>query len=100
VSIARALINEPALVLADEPTGNLDSRATGDILGLFAELRDARQTLLVVTHDARVASIGDRLLTMRDGAIVGQTRLDTGMPIERALAGLVDLGGPGLGGQD
>jgi hypothetical protein len=47
-----------------------------------------------------VASIGDRLLTMRDGAIVGQTRLDTGMPIERALAGLVDLGGPGLGGQD
>ncbi|HEY7660637.1 MAG TPA: ABC transporter ATP-binding protein [Actinomycetota bacterium] len=100
VSVARALINEPALVLADEPTGNLDSRATGDILGLFAELRDARQTLLVVTHDARVASIGDRLLTMRDGAIVGQTRLDTGMPIERALAGLVDLGGPGLGGQD
>ena len=93
VAVARALINEPLLVLADEPTGNLDSRATGDILGLFAELRDARQTLLLVTHDARVASIADRLLTMRDGAIVGQTRLETGMPIDRALAGLVDLEG-------
>jgi putative ABC transport system ATP-binding protein len=92
VAIARALINEPLVVLADEPTGNLDSRATGDILGLFAELRDARQTLLLVTHDARVASIADRLLTMRDGAVVGQTRLDTGTPIERVLAGLVDLG--------
>ena len=93
VAVARALINEPLLVLADEPTGNLDSRATGDILRLFAELRDARQTLLLVTHDARVASIADRLLTMRDGAIVGQTRLETGMPIERVMAGLVDLGG-------
>ena len=78
VAAARALVNEPMLMLADEPTGNLDSRATGDILGLFAELRDARQTLLVVTHDARVASTADRLLTMRDGAIVGQTRLDGG----------------------
>jgi putative ABC transport system ATP-binding protein len=92
VAVARALINDPLVVLADEPTGNLDSRATGDILGLFAELRDARQTLLLVTHDARVASIADRLLTMRDGTVVGQTRLDTGTPIERVLAGLVDLG--------
>jgi putative ABC transport system ATP-binding protein len=92
VAVARALINEPLVVLADEPTGNLDSRATGEILGLFAELRDARQTLLLVTHDARVASIADRLLTMRDGAVVGQTRLDAGTPIERVLAGLVDLG--------
>ncbi|HKE53939.1 MAG TPA: ABC transporter ATP-binding protein [Actinomycetota bacterium] len=92
VAVARALVNEPLVVMADEPTGNLDSRATGDILGLFAELRDARQTLLLVTHDARAASIADRLLTMRDGAVVGQTRLDTGTPIERVLAGLVDLG--------
>jgi putative ABC transport system ATP-binding protein len=92
VAVARALINDPLVVMADEPTGNLDSRGTGDILGLFAELRDARQTLLLVTHDARVASIADRLLTMRDGAVVGQTRLDTGTPIERVLAGLVDLG--------
>jgi putative ABC transport system ATP-binding protein len=93
VAAARALVNEPMLILADEPTGNLDSRATGDILGLFAELRDARQTLLVVTHDARVASTADRLLTMRDGAIVGQTRLEAGPPTASVLAGLVDLGG-------
>ena len=83
VAVARALVNEPLLVLADEPTGNLDSRATGDLLRLFAELRDARQTLLLVTHDPRVASTADRLLTMRDGAIVAQTRLEAGAPIDR-----------------
>ncbi len=76
VAVARALVNDPLVVLADEPTGNLDSRATGEILALFAGLREDRQTLLVVTHDARVAATADRLLSMRDGAIVGQTRLD------------------------
>ena len=93
VAVARALINEPLVVLADEPTGNLDSRATGDILKLFAELRQARQTLLIVTHDARVASTADRLLTMRDGAIVAQTRLGEGTSVAGLLAGLADLGG-------
>jgi putative ABC transport system ATP-binding protein len=80
------------VVLADEPTGNLDSRATSDILRLFGELRDARQTLVVVTHDARVASIADRLLTMRDGAIVAQTRLGAGTSAAGILAALADLG--------
>lgn len=93
VAVARALMNEPALLLADEPTGNLDSRATGEILSLLAELRDARRTLLVVTHDARVASTADRLLTMRDGMIVSQTRLGLGVSIPDLLADLVDLGG-------
>ena len=90
VAVARALINEPPLILADEPTGNLDSRATGEMLRLFADLRSEGQSLLVVTHDARVASAADRLLTMRDGAIVGHTRLDAGSPSEllRDLAGL------------
>jgi putative ABC transport system ATP-binding protein len=92
VAVARALINEPLVVLADEPTGNLDSRATGDILGLFAELRKARQALLIVTHDARVASTADRLLTMRDGAIVAQTHLGSGTPVAGILASLADLG--------
>jgi putative ABC transport system ATP-binding protein len=95
VAVARALVNEPLVVLADEPTGNLDSRATGDILKLFGELRDGRQALLVVTHDARVASTADRLLTMRDGAIVAQTRLGPGTPAAGVLASLADLGGEG-----
>jgi putative ABC transport system ATP-binding protein len=93
VAVARALVNEPLVVLADEPTGNLDSRATGEILRLFGELRRARQALLIVTHDARVASTADRLLTMRDGAIVGQTRLGAGTPVAGLLADLADLGG-------
>jgi putative ABC transport system ATP-binding protein len=83
------------VVLADEPTGNLDSRATSDILRLFAGLRAEGQALLVVTHDARVASTGDRLLTMRDGAIVAQTRLGAGTSLTGILAGLADLGGDG-----
>jgi putative ABC transport system ATP-binding protein len=95
VAVARALINRPLLVLADEPTGNLDSRATGDLLRLFAELREARQALLVVTHDARVASTADRLLRMRDGAIVAQTRLGPGTPAAGVLASLAELGGDG-----
>jgi len=95
VAVARALVNDPLVVLADEPTGNLDSHATGDLLRLFAELREARQALLIVTHDARVPSIADRLLTMRDGAIVAQTRLGPGMSAAGVLASLADLGGDG-----
>jgi putative ABC transport system ATP-binding protein len=95
VAVARALVNGPLVVLADEPTGNLDSRATGDLLRLLAELRQARQALLIVTHDARVASIADRLLTMRDGAIVAQTRLGPGTSAAGVLAGLAELGGDG-----
>jgi putative ABC transport system ATP-binding protein len=93
VAVARALINEPLVVLADEPTGNLDSRATGDLLRLFGELARAGQALLIVTHDARVASTADRLLTMRDGAIVAQTRLDAGTSVAGLLASLAELGG-------
>jgi putative ABC transport system ATP-binding protein len=92
VAVARALINQPLVVLADEPTGNLDSRATSDILRLFAELRESGQTLLIVTHDARVASSANRLLTMRDGAIVAQTRLGAGTSAAGILASLADLG--------
>jgi putative ABC transport system ATP-binding protein len=95
VAVARALVNRPLVVLADEPTGNLDSRATSGILKLFAGLHEARQALLIVTHDARVASTADRLLTMRDGAIVAQTRLGQGAPAVGLLARLADLGGEG-----
>jgi putative ABC transport system ATP-binding protein len=88
VALARALINRPLLVLADEPTGSLDSHATGEMLRLFAALRDEGQTLLVVTHDARVAATGQRLLTMRDGTIIEDVRLDGGRPRSVVLAQL------------
>ena len=80
VAIARALVNSPRLVLADEPTGNLDTEATGEILRIFGDLREERQTLLLVTHDPRVATTANRLLNMRDGTIVDETRLDGGLP--------------------
>ncbi|MFK4185536.1 ABC transporter ATP-binding protein [Streptomyces sparsogenes] len=76
VAIARALVNKPLVVLADEPTGNLDSAATRDILRLFDELRAAGQTLVMVTHDERVAATADRVVSLRDGALADDTRLD------------------------
>jgi ABC-type lipoprotein export system ATPase subunit len=78
VAIARALSNEPLVVLADEPTGNLDSAATLDVLRLLDKLRAAGQTLLIVTHDSRIAATADRLISMRDGAFVEETRLTHG----------------------
>jgi ABC-type lipoprotein export system ATPase subunit len=78
VAIARALANEPLVVLADEPTGNLDSAATVDVLRLFERLHEAGQTLVVVTHDERIAATADRLISMRDGAFVDETRLTGG----------------------
>ncbi|WP_199523655.1 ABC transporter ATP-binding protein [Micromonospora craterilacus] len=75
VAIARALSNEPLVVLADEPTGNLDSAATLDVLRLFEELRTAGQTLVMVTHDARIAAVADRVIAMRDGAFADDSQL-------------------------
>jgi ABC-type lipoprotein export system ATPase subunit len=91
VAIARALANEPLVVLADEPTGNLDSEATLDVLRLFESLHEAGQTLVIVTHDARIAATADRLISMRDGAFVDDTRLTGGTSGRLgALAGLED----------
>jgi ABC-type lipoprotein export system ATPase subunit len=78
VAIARALSNEPLVVLADEPTGNLDSAATMDVLRLLDSLHSAGQTLVIVTHDARIAATADRLISIRDGAFVEETRLTRG----------------------
>jgi ABC-type lipoprotein export system ATPase subunit len=77
-AIARALVNQPLVVLADEPTGNLDSSSTLDVLKLFKQLRIAGQTIVIVTHDERVAATADRLISMRDGAFVDQTCLTGG----------------------
>jgi putative ABC transport system ATP-binding protein len=71
VAIARALANDPQLLLADEPTGNLDSAATADVLRIFDSLHDARGlTILVITHNPEVAGRAERTLTLRDGRIV------------------------------
>ena len=88
VAIARALVGEPLVILADEPTGNLDSAATIDVLRLFDGLRAAGQTLVIVTHDSRIAATADRLLSMRDGAFVDETRLTGG-----STGGLAALAG-------
>ncbi|MCE9637301.1 MAG: ABC transporter ATP-binding protein [Planctomycetes bacterium] len=70
VAIARALVNRPSLVLADEPTGNLDSRVTAEIMALFQELNDAGITIVFVTHEPDVAQYAKRKVVMRDGRIV------------------------------
>jgi putative ABC transport system ATP-binding protein len=69
VAVARALATDPALVLADEPTGNLDSTATEDVLGLFAELHDAGRTVVLITHEAEVAARAARVIHLHDGQI-------------------------------
>jgi putative ABC transport system ATP-binding protein len=70
VAIARALIGEPALLLADEPTGNLDTTIGAEIMSLLKELNQERGlTLLVVTHDSEVAAFADRVVKLRDGQV-------------------------------
>jgi putative ABC transport system ATP-binding protein len=91
VAIARALINRPIIVLADEPTGNLDSSATVEVLRLFEALHESGQTLVIVTHDQRVAATADRLISMRDGAFVDEMRMTGGS--RGGLGKLIGLGG-------
>jgi putative ABC transport system ATP-binding protein len=70
VAIARALVNDPEIVFADEPTGNLDSTSSEEIMALFAELNRRGRTVVLVTHDAEVARYARRVLTMQDGRVV------------------------------
>ena len=74
VAIARALVNAPKLILADEPTGALDTQTSEDIMRLLAELRDSGMTIVFVTHEPDIAAFAARKLTMRDGVIVGDER--------------------------
>lgn len=70
VAVARALVTNPSLILADEPTGNLDSKTGSDIMALLAELNDEGRTIILVTHDLTVAGYAKRVLQMQDGEIV------------------------------
>jgi putative ABC transport system ATP-binding protein len=77
VAIARAMINDPAFILADEPTGNLDSEMTLEVIALFQELNDKGITVIMVTHEPEVAVYTKRVVAMRDGTIVSDKRVDS-----------------------
>jgi putative ABC transport system ATP-binding protein len=74
VAIARALVNNPSILLADEPTGNLDSTTSQEIMGVFAELHRQGQTVVMVTHEADIAAHAARVVTLRDGLIATDQR--------------------------
>ena len=74
VAVARALVTEPAMILADEPTGNLDSTATTDLLALFGELHDEGRTIVLITHEADIAARASRTVHLRDGMVWSDER--------------------------
>jgi len=78
-------------VLADEPTGNLDSESAREVVALLRELANEGQTVLLATHDPRVAASADRVLQLRDGLIVEETRLESGEPAAAIVASLLSL---------
>jgi putative ABC transport system ATP-binding protein len=74
VAIARALVNAPAILLADEPTGNLDTRTGDEIMAIFDGLHVSGQTVILVTHEAEIAAYAHRSLRLRDGRIESDVR--------------------------
>jgi putative ABC transport system ATP-binding protein len=89
IAIARALVNRPELVLADEPTGNLDSRTSVEIMGLFQELNDSGITIVMVTHELDVAAYCKRIIVMRDGRVLSD---EPNKERRRAMDELASLG--------
>ncbi|RMG42943.1 MAG: ATP-binding cassette domain-containing protein, partial [Methanobacteriota archaeon] len=81
VAIARALVNDPPLILADEPTGNLDSKSEEEILEIFRELHSRGKTIVIVTHDQSIAEACERIIFLKDGIIVTDTAREK-LPIE------------------
>ena len=81
VAIARALVNQPSLVLADEPTGNLDSQTSREIMEILVQLHDRGETILLVTHERDIAAYAGRLITLMDGKVEKDVRHTIGEPI-------------------
>src|SRR3989441_11009917 len=94
VAIARALVNDPEVVLADEPTGNLDSRTSIEIMGIFQQLNEHGITIIMVTHEADIASYARRNVVMRDGLILSDfpvaRRLDAATQLQQRSNGVVE----------
>ena len=90
LAIARALVNRPELVLADEPTGNLDTRTSIEIMGLFQELNDTGITLVMVTHELDIAAYCKRIVVMRDGQIISDTQNENSRVARQEIATLND----------
>jgi putative ABC transport system ATP-binding protein len=88
VALARALANEPGLLLADEPTGNLDSASARDVLRLLRRTHEAGQAILMVTHDAKVAGLADRVISLFDGMVADDARV---IPAPRRSAAVGDF---------
>ena len=87
VAVARALVTDPALILADEPTGNLDSHSTADVLRLFAELHDQGRTIVLITHEHDVAESAQRVVRLFDGQIAIDGQVDSTAPSSLASIG-------------
>jgi putative ABC transport system ATP-binding protein len=86
IAIARALVNRPELVLADEPTGNLDTRTSIELMGLFQELNDSGITIVMVTHELDIAAYCKRIVVMRDGLVISDTRNENRRFARREIA--------------
>ena len=93
VALARALANEPSLLLADEPTGNLDGANTRDVLRLLRRAHAAGQTILMVTHDAKVAGLADRVISLFDGMIADDAKVVPGPRRATAVRNFLELSG-------
>jgi putative ABC transport system ATP-binding protein len=91
VAIARALVNHPAVLLVDEPTGNLDTQSGAEVMALLRRFHHQGQTIVLVTHDPKVASFSERVIFMRDGQLVDQVDLAVPGDASAILSGLVQL---------
>jgi ABC-type lipoprotein export system ATPase subunit len=90
VAIARALINDPSIILADEPTGNLDSKSGAEVLAIFQRLHAQGRTIVVVTHDREVADHADRIIVMQDGQIAEEIAVAAPLDAEEELKSLAN----------
>ena len=90
VAIARALITDPSLILADEPTGNLDSRSGVEVLAIFQRLHTQGRTIVIVTHDREVAEHAERIIVMEDGQIAEEISVTTPLDAQEELNSLTN----------